>query len=112
MTRAMHGEIEAQGGCLPQAQTQERLEDDREAGKSQVDGGGLRLCKKCSDERRPVKTERERANRAVSHVADGEAELTEATNKEWARWRAQNGRWSSMSGGGACLVACTGQERG
>jgi hypothetical protein len=105
-------ELRAWEGFLPQARTQERLEGGREAGKSQVDGGGLRLRKKCSGERGPGKTKRERANRGVSRVADGEAELTEATNEEWDRRRSQNGRQSPMSGGGACLVACARQERG
>jgi hypothetical protein len=81
-------------------------------GKSRVDDGGLRLRKKCSGERGPGKTERERANRGVSQVADGEAELTEATDGERARRRSQNGQRSPTSGGGTCLVACTGQERG
>jgi hypothetical protein len=99
-------ELSAWEGCLPQARTQERLEDGREAGKSRVDGGRLRLRKKCSGERGPDKTERERANRGVSQVADGEAELTEATDGERARRR------SPVSGDRTCLVACVGQERG
>jgi hypothetical protein len=67
-------------GCLPQARTQERLEDIREVGKSRVNDGGIRLRTKCSGEHEPGKTERERANRGVSQVADGAAELTKATD--------------------------------
>jgi hypothetical protein len=40
-TRTINKEIEAQGGCLPQARTQDRLEDGGEAVKSRVNGGGL-----------------------------------------------------------------------
>jgi hypothetical protein len=50
-TRKINREIEARGGCLPQAQTQERLKDGGEAVKSWVDGGGLRLHGKHSSER-------------------------------------------------------------
>ena len=78
MTRAINGEIEAQGGCLPQAQTQERLGDDGEAVEPRVDGGGLRLPKKRSGVRGPGKPWREKAHRRVSRVADSEAELIEA----------------------------------
>jgi hypothetical protein len=56
-TRAMNGEIEARGGCLPQAQTQERPEDGREAVKSRVDDGGLRRQGKHFGECRPGKPE-------------------------------------------------------
>jgi hypothetical protein len=76
----MNGEIEAHGGCLPQAQTQEHLEDSREAVKSRVDGGGLRLHGKHSGERGPGKPEGLGANRGVSRATDGEAELTEETD--------------------------------
>jgi hypothetical protein len=72
----------------------------------------LRLCKKCSGERGPGKPDREMVNRRVSRVADREAELTEATDGARARRWSQNGRWPSVSGGGACLVASAGQERG
>jgi hypothetical protein len=37
----------------------------------------------------------------MSRVADGEAELTEARDRAWARRWAQNGRRPSVSGGGA-----------
>jgi hypothetical protein len=47
----INGEIEARGGCLPQARTQERLEDGGEAVKSRVDDGGLWLHGKHSGER-------------------------------------------------------------
>jgi hypothetical protein len=111
-TRTVTDELRAWEGCLPQARNQERLEDGREVGKSRVDSGRLRLRKKCSSEHGPGKTERERANRGVSQVADGEAKLTEATDRERARRRVQNGWRSPMSGGRACLVACVGKERG
>ena len=45
-----------------------------------VDGGGLRLRKKRSGERGPGKSERGRANQRASRVADGEVELTAATD--------------------------------
>jgi hypothetical protein len=66
-----------------------------------VDDDGLWLRKKCSGERVPGKPGREKANQRVSQVADGEAELTEATDGARARWRSQNGRQSSVSNGGA-----------
>jgi hypothetical protein len=91
MTRAMNGEIEARGGCLPQAQTQERLEDGGEAVKSQVDGGGLRLHGKHSGEHGPGKPEGLGANRGVSRVADGEAELTRAMDATQAQRESRNG---------------------
>jgi hypothetical protein len=69
--------------------------------KPRVDGSGLRLRKKRSSERGPVKPEGERANRRVSQVAYSEAELTEATDGARARRRSQNGRRSTVGGGGA-----------
>jgi hypothetical protein len=78
-------------GCLPQAQTQERLEDGGEAVKSRVDGGGLRLHGKHSGECGLGKPEGLGANRGVSRVADGEAELTGATEATWTQRRSQNG---------------------
>jgi hypothetical protein len=48
---------------------------------------GLWLRKKRSGERGPGKPERGRANQRVSRVADGKAELTEATNGARARRR-------------------------
>jgi hypothetical protein len=79
-TRGINGEIEARGGFLPQAQTQERLEDDGEAVKSQVDDGGLRLHGKHYGEHGPGKLEGLGENRRVSRATDGEAELTRATD--------------------------------
>jgi hypothetical protein len=64
-TRIINGEIEVRGGCLPQVRTQERLEDGGEAVEPRVDGGGLRLRKKCSSERGPGKPEGERRNQRV-----------------------------------------------
>jgi hypothetical protein len=68
------------GRLLATIVNSERLENGREAEKSWVDGGGLRLRKKCSGERGLGKTKMKRANRGVSQVADDEAELTEATD--------------------------------
>jgi hypothetical protein len=92
-TRTINGEIEARGGCLPQARTQERLEDDREAVKSQVNGGRLRLHGKHSGEHGSGNTEGLGVNRGVSRVADGEAELTGATDATGTQ------RWSRNGGG-------------
>jgi hypothetical protein len=91
----MNGEIEARGGCLPQAQTQERLEDDMEAVKSWVDGGGLRLHRKHSGECGLGKPEGLGANRGVSRAADGEAELTGAMDATRAQRESRNdgGPW-------------------
>jgi hypothetical protein len=63
---------------------------------------GLRPCKKRSGERGSGKPKRVRANNRVSRVADGEAELTEATDGARARRRSQNG-WQSTVGGGRAL---------
>ena len=60
-------------------QTQERLGDDGDAVKPQVDGRGLWLQGKDSGERGPGKLEGLVVNREVSRIADGEVELTEAT---------------------------------
>jgi hypothetical protein len=76
-----------------------------------VDGDGLQLRKKRSGERGPGKSERGRANQRASRVADGEAELTAATNGARARRRSQNGRWSTVSHGGATLLRAQ-SERG
>jgi hypothetical protein len=62
---------------------------------------GLWLRKKCSSESGPDKPERGRENQRVSRVADGEAKLTEATDGARARRRSQNGRQSTVGGGGA-----------
>jgi hypothetical protein len=62
---------------------------------------GLRLRKKRSSEHGPGKPERGRANQRVSRVADAKAELTEATGGARARRRSQNGRQSTVGGGGA-----------
>jgi hypothetical protein len=57
--------------------------------KSRVDGGGFRLHGKHSGERGLGNLEGLGANRGVSRVADGEAELTGATDatgtQRWAR---------------------------
>jgi hypothetical protein len=62
---------------------------------------GTRLRKKRFGERGPGKPERGRANQRVSRVVDGKAELTEATDGARARRRSQNGRQSTVGGGGA-----------
>jgi hypothetical protein len=48
-------------------------------------------------ERTPMSTDR--ANRGVSRVAGDKAKLTEATNAASARWRSQNDRETTSSGG-------------
>jgi hypothetical protein len=70
---------------------------------------GLRLRKKRSGERGPGKPKRGRANQRVSRVADGKVELTEATDRAWARRRSQNGR-QSTAGGGGVLWSCAQSE--
>jgi hypothetical protein len=80
MTRTINGEIGVRGGCLPQARTLEHLEDDREALKSRVDGGGLQMHGKHSSERGSGEPEGLGANQGVSQVAGGAAELTEETD--------------------------------
>jgi hypothetical protein len=62
---------------------------------------GLRLRKKRSGERRPGKPERGRANQRVFRVADSKAELTKAIDGARARRQSQNGRQSTVGGGGA-----------
>jgi hypothetical protein len=64
--RTVTDELRAQEGCSPRVRTLERLGDDGGAVEPQVDSGGLRLCKKCSSERRLGKPGREKANRRVS----------------------------------------------
>jgi hypothetical protein len=76
-----------------------------------VDGSGLQLRKKHSGERGPGKPGMEKANRRVSRVADGEAELTEARGGARARRRSQDGQRSSVSGGGASWLRAQ-SERG
>jgi hypothetical protein len=89
--RAVTNKLSAYGGCLPRARTQERLEDGGEVVKSRVDGGGLRLRKKCSSERGPGKPEGERTNQRVSRPAGDAAELTEGTGTMRAQRRSWNG---------------------
>jgi hypothetical protein len=71
---------------------------------------GLWLRKKRSGERGPGKPETGRANERVSRVADGKAQLTEATDGAWAPRRSQNGRQSTVGSGGA-LWSCVQSER-
>jgi hypothetical protein len=99
--KGSNGRIKGTGRFLTSSANSGTLGDDRGAVEPQVDGSGLWLRKNCSNERGPGKPGREKANRRVSRVAGGEAELTEATDGARARRRSQNGRWSSVSGGGA-----------
>jgi hypothetical protein len=48
----------------------------------------------------------------VSRVADGEAELTEATDATRARRRPWNGRRGLVSGGGATWMCAQGEREG
>jgi hypothetical protein len=81
------GEIKAWEGCSPRVQTPRRLGNGGAAVEPRVDDGELRLHKKRSGERGLGKPGREKANRRVSRVTDGEAELTEATDGARARRR-------------------------
>jgi hypothetical protein len=86
-TRAVTGEIRAWEGCSPRVQTQGRLSGGGNVGKPRVDGGRLRLHEEVSGDRRPGELEGLGTNQGVSRVADGEAELTEATSTVMARRR-------------------------
>jgi hypothetical protein len=77
-----------------------------------VDGGGAPAVQERSCERGPGKPERGRANQRVSRVADGKAELTEATDGAWARRRSQNGRQSMVGGGGALYSRVQSEREG
>jgi hypothetical protein len=90
--------------------TQERLEDGWEAVKSRVDDSGLQLRKKCSGERGLDEPEGERTNRRVSRVANGEAELTGATDATGTQRRSWNGRQTSVNGSGAVWCARRARE--
>jgi hypothetical protein len=63
------------------------LGDGGDTRKPRVDGGGLWLHRSDSGERGPSEPEGLRANRGVSRVADGEAELNDATGVARARQR-------------------------
>jgi hypothetical protein len=58
-------------------------------------------ARKRSGERGPDETERERAHRRVSRVADGKAKLTVALDGARTQRRPLNRRWASAGGGGA-----------
>jgi hypothetical protein len=58
-------------------------------------------ARRCSGERGPDETERERAHRRVSRVTDGKAKLTVAQDGARAQRRPWNRRWASPGGGGA-----------
>jgi hypothetical protein len=78
--------------------------------KSLVDGGRLRLHGQDTGERGPGKPEGLGTNREVSRVADGEAELIEATSTAQARRRPWNGRRASVSGEGAAWMHAQGER--
>jgi hypothetical protein len=92
--------------------TQECLGDDRDAVKPQVNGGGLWLHGEDTGECELGKLEGLGTNREVSRVANGEAELTEATGAARARRRSWNGRRASLSGGGAAWMRAQGKREG
>jgi hypothetical protein len=98
---AILGEIKAWEGCSPRVRTPGHLENGGVRWSLGSTEGGLRLRKKRFGERGPGKPEKGRANQRVSRVADGEAELNEATDGSWARRRSQNERQSTVGGGGA-----------
>jgi hypothetical protein len=100
-TGAILGEIKTWEGCSPRVRTPGRLGNSEGVVEPRVDGGGLRLRKKCSGERGPGKLERGRANQRVARVANGKPKLTEATDGARARRRSQNEWRSTVSGGGA-----------
>jgi hypothetical protein len=82
-------------------QTPGRLENDEGAVEPQVDGGGTSATQNCSGERGLDETERERAHRRVSRVADGKAKPTVALDGAWAQQWPRNRQGSSVGGGGA-----------
>jgi hypothetical protein len=100
-TGAILGKIKAWEGCSPRVQTPGCLGNGGGAVEPRVDGGGLRLHRKRYGERGPGKSERGRANQKVYRVADGKPEFIEATDGVRDRRRSQNGRRSTVSGGGA-----------
>jgi hypothetical protein len=100
-TGVILGQIKAWEGSSPRVQTPGCLGNGRGAVEPRVDCGGLRLHRKRYGERGPGKLERGRANQKVYRVADSKVELIEATNGVWARRWSQNGRRSTVSGGGA-----------
>jgi hypothetical protein len=75
------------GGCSPREETLESRSNDRDAGTPRVKGGGAPAARENSGEHGPGGPEGLGANRGVSRVADGEAELTEATGAARARRR-------------------------
>jgi hypothetical protein len=109
-TGAILGVIKACEGCSPRVRTPGCLENNEVRWSLGSTTAELRPRKKRSGERGPGKPERGRANQRVSRVADGKAELTEAKGRAWARRRSQNGRQSTVGGGGA-LWSCAQSER-
>jgi hypothetical protein len=78
-TRAIKGEIGAQGGCSSQEETLEHRGNDEDAGMARVDGG-LQLHRENANERGPGKLEWLGANREVSRVAGEGVKLIKATD--------------------------------
>jgi hypothetical protein len=68
-------------------------------------------ARKCSGEHGPDETERERAHRRVSRVADGKAKLTVALDGARAQRWPLNRRWASAGSGGARFARAE-RERG
>jgi hypothetical protein len=93
--------LRAQAGCSPRAEALASRSNGGGARVRRGDGGGLRLRKKCSGERGPDATRRERAHQRVSRAADSKPELTVALDGARARRRPQNRQWSSAGGGEA-----------
>jgi hypothetical protein len=86
--------LRAREGCSPRVEALASRSNGGGARVRQGDGGGLRLCKKCSGERGPDAARRERAHRRVSRAADSKAELTVALDGARARRRPRNWQWS------------------
>jgi hypothetical protein len=93
--------LKARVGCSPQAEALELRSNDGGARVRRGDGGRLRLRKKCSGERGPDTTGRERAHRRVSRAADSKTELIVALYGARARRWPRNKQWASAGSGGA-----------
>jgi hypothetical protein len=103
--------LRAQVGFSPRAEALASRSNDGGARVRWVDGGGLRLRKKCSGECGPDAAGRERAHRRVSRAADSKAKLTMALDGARARRRPQNRQWVSAGGGGAPVRVGRARER-
>jgi hypothetical protein len=67
---------------------------------------------KHSGERGPSKPKGKKANQVVSRVADGKAELTEATDVTGTQRRSWNGRRASVNGDGIAWLNAQGGRGG